>query len=152
MAVLSGQLHHRPPHKYTRLSPTRHLDQGATVHCRSSGSATVHAEILTSHFMSIYNDTSQFGVEDNCGCSQGDSSRTVIEIIWSCFITILSCTWVSMHTNIPHPDATDWQVWRDRLYLTIAALVAPEIIVLWAMRQWIGARLLSKEFEGIALG
>jgi hypothetical protein len=101
--------------------------------------------------MSIYNDTSQFGVEDNCGCSQGNTSRAVIEIIWSCFITILSCTWVSMHTNIPHPDATDSHVWRDRLYFTIGALVAPEIIVLWAMRQWIGARLLSKEFKGIVL-
>ncbi|KAF5323719.1 hypothetical protein D9619_012950 [Psilocybe cf. subviscida] len=106
----------------------------------------MYAGILASPFMSINNYNSQFGVEDNCGCSQGDS-RTIIDIVWSCLITILSCTWVSMHTNIPHPDATEWQVRRDRLYLTIGALVAPEIIVLWAMRQWIGARLLSKKFE-----
>ena len=74
------------------------------------------------------------------GAGSDQDMRSVLDIIWSCLATIFACTWVSIHPNIPHPDATEWQIRKHRATLMFWALIAPELIVLWAMRQWIGAR------------
>ncbi|KAF5326786.1 hypothetical protein D9619_004211 [Psilocybe cf. subviscida] len=75
------------------------------------------------------------------------NERSVTDIIWSCLATIFACPWVSVHPNIPHPDATEWQIRRQRFLLMICGLIAPELIVLWALRQWIGARSLVRKME-----
>jgi len=35
-----------------------------------------------------------------------------------------------------------------RIELMIWAIIAPELIIYWAMRQWFGARKMKKEFRG----
>jgi hypothetical protein len=78
------------------------------------------------------------------------NDRSVINILWSCLSTVFACTWVSVHPNIPHPDATEWQVRRRRSLTMFCGLIAPELIVLWALRQWIGARVLVRKMKGIS--
>ncbi|KAF5317995.1 hypothetical protein D9619_012265 [Psilocybe cf. subviscida] len=75
------------------------------------------------------------------------NDRSVTDIIWSCLATVFACTWVSVHPNIPHPDATDWYIRRERALLMLCGLIAPELIVLWALRQWMGARYSVRKMK-----
>ena len=67
--------------------------------------------------------------------------RSTWEILWTCLATIFACTWVSIHPNIPSSNL-------QRLELMVWAILTPEMIIFWAMRQWRHARALTKLYEG----
>ena len=87
--------------------------------------------------------------------------RTIWNILWSCLVTIFSCTWVAVHPNVPCPkkqEANGWIercIWNPllsfvehRLPLFICALLVPEYVLAWAARQFLRARRIAKgEFE-----
>lgn len=77
------------------------------------------------------------------------NDRSVTNVVWSCLATVFACTWVSVHPNIPHPGATEWQIRRYRFLAMICGLIAPELIVLWALRQWMGSRFLVNKMKGM---
>ena len=77
--------------------------------------------------------------------------------MWSCIVTIFSCTWVAVHPNIPCPkerEANGWIercIWNPllsfaehRLPLFICALLVPEYVLAWAIRQFLKAREIAK--------
>ncbi|TFK57841.1 hypothetical protein BDN72DRAFT_736762, partial [Pluteus cervinus] len=68
--------------------------------------------------------------------------RTLIDIIRSCALTIAACVYRAIHPNIPDPKAGFWKVRLERLKVTVYALIAPEMVIFWAIRQWVGARLI----------
>ncbi|KAF9542829.1 hypothetical protein CPC08DRAFT_716872 [Agrocybe pediades] len=72
--------------------------------------------------------------------------RQRIQIIWTCVSTILAASWVSVHPNIPNPKESAIKKTLRRIELMIWAILTPELIILWAMRQWYGARLMEREF------
>lgn len=80
-----------------------------------------------------------------------ENERTIWDILWSCLSTMFACTWASLHPNLPHPDASQWKTYRTRAHLMFWALIAPELIVLWAARQMYGAREFVKDFPGTLL-
>ncbi|KZP12302.1 hypothetical protein FIBSPDRAFT_661337, partial [Athelia psychrophila] len=49
--------------------------------------------------------------------------------------------------NIPSPASKWYTVLGERILITIWALLVPEYIIAWAIRQWIVARQISKEFN-----
>jgi len=63
-------------------------------------------------------------------------------------LTILLCTWVSVHPNIPGPDERWPRVAIRRVGLMLATLVVPEAIIAWAWRQRLAARKLAREYKG----
>ncbi|KAJ7469584.1 hypothetical protein FB451DRAFT_1091624 [Mycena latifolia] len=74
--------------------------------------------------------------------------RTLIGLLWSCLTTIFACTWVSVHPNLPRPGPTQRWLnpnWR-RIRMMVIAIIAPELIVFCAARQFFFARAFSKEF------
>ena len=75
--------------------------------------------------------------------------RKTLEIIWSCVATILASSWVSVHPNLPHPDDSKIKRTLRRVGLMFWAIIVPELIVFWAMRQWAGARSMEKRFTGV---
>ncbi|KAH9953500.1 hypothetical protein BC827DRAFT_1146040 [Russula dissimulans] len=81
-------------------------------------------------------------------CDDPNGCRSLGDIIRSCILTILLCTWVSMHPNIPSPDER-WPriAWR-RAGLMILALIAPEVVIGWALRQRQAAAELAEERKG----
>ena len=80
------------------------------------------------------------------GCSI--KTRTHFEIIWSCISTLFICTWVSIHPNIPPRDEGHLcSLWR-RIKLMLWTLLVPELILLWAIRQWLAARFIAELFKG----
>ena len=91
-------------------------------------------------------------------CTDLTHCRTIWSIVWSCLATIFSCTWVAVHPNIPCPkkrDANGWIercIWNPllsfaehRLPLFVCALLVPEYVLAWAIRQFLSARRLANE-------
>ena len=74
--------------------------------------------------------------------------RTMWDILWSCLATIFACSWVSIHPNIPAPNESSQRIFLRRLELMFWAVVFPEMIITWALRQWSGARRLEKLYRG----
>ncbi|KAF8644825.1 hypothetical protein AX16_008243 [Volvariella volvacea WC 439] len=75
----------------------------------------------------------------SAGTCDPNRKRTIFDILYSCLGVIFLCTYISIHHNVP--DQTDswgkktWLKVRTMLY----AMVAPEIVIMWALRQRITA-------------
>jgi hypothetical protein len=82
-------------------------------------------------------------------CSDIGHCRTIWNIIWSCLVTIFVCTWVAMHPNIPNAEENWFTTVSRRLQLMAMALIAPELVILWAMRQYFSARSLAKKYRSV---
>ena len=65
--------------------------------------------------------------------------RSIWSIIWSCLVTISLCTWVAIHRNMPDPTSQWHSVTLARLGMAVWALLAPELILFWAIQQWLVA-------------
>jgi hypothetical protein len=81
-------------------------------------------------------------------CGDPDGCRSLWDIIRSCVLTILLCTWAAVHPNIPSPDERWPRIAVRRIGLMIAALVMPEVIIGWALRQRLAAVRLAEEHKG----
>ena len=89
-------------------------------------------------------------------CKDIDNCRTLLGIIWSCVTTVFLCTWVAVHPNVPEPvDTQDMDFWHKCVHVTscffknkvvmfICALLLPEYILAWAIRQRLVARRIVK--------
>ncbi|KAJ7122443.1 hypothetical protein C8R44DRAFT_556727, partial [Mycena epipterygia] len=75
------------------------------------------------------------------------NSRSLFEIIWGCLTTIFACTWVLVHPNLPPPNQCRLVLSWNRLKMMLIAIIAPEIMVGFAARQFLAARRFSKKFE-----
>ncbi|KAF8188086.1 hypothetical protein BJ912DRAFT_851352, partial [Pholiota molesta] len=62
-------------------------------------------------------------------------SRTLNDIILSCCATIVACTWSAVHPNNPSPTDCWWTGFKRRVVIMVYALLAPEAIAAWALRQ-----------------
>ena len=81
-------------------------------------------------------------------CNDLNGCRSLRDIIRSCIVTIFLCTWVSMHPNIPSPDERWPRLALRRVGLMVLALLVPEAIIAWALRQRQAAAKLAKEHKG----
>ena len=86
--------------------------------------------------------------EDPNSCDDLHRCRTIWNIVWSCFVVVFSCIWVALHPNIPSPDDKWYTILKRRIAVTLLALIAPELITVWAMRQSLSARKVAKDFSG----
>ena len=93
-------------------------------------------------------------------CSDLSHCRTISSIIWSCIVTIFSCTWVAVHPNIPCPKKREgknrFQKWMRNPFLSfvehrlppfVCALLVPEYVLAWAIRQYLRAREIARDNE-----
>ena len=106
-----------------------------------------HAAPLTSLVAESSSNTSSTLLNTpSCICPAID--RSIWDILWSCLATIFACSWVSIHPNILGPNESWSRIIFRRLGLMFWAVVAPEMIITWAFRQWLGARDLEKLYKG----
>ena len=80
-------------------------------------------------------------IRDDSTCA--DAGRTVWDILWSCLATTFAVTWVSVHPNVPFLEETNWMVLKRRIFLMVLALLAPEVMIMWAFKQWKGAVMIA---------
>ena len=94
-------------------------------------------------------------------CTDISHCRSILSIVWSCLITVLLCTWVALHPNVPCPKKRVANSWvkkyilnpimsfaECRLPLFVCALLVPEYVLAWAIRQFLSARKISDENKG----
>ncbi|KAJ7700317.1 hypothetical protein B0H17DRAFT_853140, partial [Mycena rosella] len=70
--------------------------------------------------------------------------RRLFDIVWGCLTTIFACTWVSVHPNVPPPNQSLLSLLWQRLKMMLVAVIAPELMVCFAARQFVTARWFSK--------
>ncbi|KAF7370039.1 hypothetical protein MSAN_00633900 [Mycena sanguinolenta] len=76
-----------------------------------------------------------------------NNCRTLFNIVWGCLTTIFACTWVSAHPNVPPPNQSRLQLLWRRLKMMLVGIIAPEIMVGFAARQFFAARWLANDFK-----
>lgn len=68
------------------------------------------------------------------------NQRGTIDIIWDCVTTLAICCWVMLHLNVPAKSDSVWSLMlRKARWLTLA-LLAPELVMLFACGQWASAK------------
>ncbi|KAG2054367.1 hypothetical protein BDR06DRAFT_414620 [Suillus hirtellus] len=80
----------------------------------------------------------------NCPSS---NTRSLWDIILSCGLTLFACTWTAVHPNIPGMDEGKIAITSRRLFIMVIALIAPELMITWATRQFLSARDAAKDFR-----
>ncbi|KAG1827931.1 hypothetical protein EV424DRAFT_1319015 [Suillus variegatus] len=75
------------------------------------------------------------------------TTRTIWSIVSSSVLTLFACIYSTIHPNIPSPKDSPNRMLLRRLGMMIMALIAPELIVTWAMRQWFSARLVTRKLK-----
>ena len=79
------------------------------------------------------------------------SRRALFNIVRGCLSTMIICAWAAIHPNIP-PREGPLKATLRRLKLMFWTIVAPEILLAWALRQWFAAmtiRNLYNEKRGV---
>ncbi|KAJ3537528.1 hypothetical protein NMY22_g5561 [Coprinellus aureogranulatus] len=90
-------------------------------------------------------------VRDTTDDTPEDSDyRSTVDILWTCLFTIFACTWISVHPNVAGYRSTWRQTFAARLELMVWAIFAPELIVVFAFRQWNGARTIRRKMNDLA--
>src|SRR6266581_791229 len=69
--------------------------------------------------------------------SMTTTRRTLFNIAWNCLLTTIICAWVLVHPNVP--PSGQWRALSRRLKMMFWTIVAPELILAWAIRQWFAA-------------
>ncbi|KAJ8590498.1 hypothetical protein M405DRAFT_896852 [Rhizopogon salebrosus TDB-379] len=84
---------------------------------------------------------------DVSDCPSCSNTRSLSDIIWSCAATLFACTWTAIHPNIPGLDDRKLAIMSRRILLMVMALVVPELVIVWAARQFFSARHTANEFN-----
>ncbi|KIK65965.1 hypothetical protein GYMLUDRAFT_257878 [Collybiopsis luxurians FD-317 M1] len=80
-------------------------------------------------------------------CNDITPSRTLFSILSSCFSVIFICVWVAIHPNVPNAKHSSYRVLFDKFSITFLALLAPELMVIWALRQWVSAQRILQKYK-----
>ncbi|KAF7369944.1 hypothetical protein MSAN_00624000 [Mycena sanguinolenta] len=80
-------------------------------------------------------------------CDDINNCRTLFSVLWGCLATIFACTWVSVHPNVPPPDQSRLQLFWRRLKMMLIDMIAPEIMVGFAARQFWASRELANDLN-----
>ena len=106
----------------TSFPHVRPLDSVNTMY----GTVTISKSSVAAH--------QQVGAVNTAQCAP---QRTLFNIVWFCLSTVLLCAWISVHPNTY--QGSKWRALWGRLRLMVWTIIAPELILAWAVRQWFGA-------------
>src|SRR6266545_3107562 len=73
--------------------------------------------------------------------------RSLFEIVWVCTSMIFLCAWVTVHRNIPRQRESFRTALWGRFKMLFWVVVAPELVLAWAARQWAAAREIAKIYN-----
>ena len=65
--------------------------------------------------------------------------RNIAIILWTCLLPLTCCIWTYLHPNMASRNLR-LDGLGERLKLMLLMVVAPELILIWAVRQFIAAR------------
>ncbi|TFK73700.1 hypothetical protein BDN72DRAFT_813961 [Pluteus cervinus] len=83
-----------------------------------------------------------FGIRPRADGSGADL-RNLGEVVWSCLLTIGACVYQAVHPDVPDVTSESSDKFRGRFMRTLWALMAPEAIIFWALKQRSGAKIVA---------
>ncbi|CAK5278088.1 unnamed protein product [Mycena citricolor] len=87
------------------------------------------------------NNTLTLGcIDEPLDNANGSLSRSLFSIVWGCLLTIFASVWVSVHPNVPAPGRKGFWTVTESVKLMLVALAAPEVVLSFALWQFIYAR------------
>jgi len=75
------------------------------------------------------------------------AKRTLLSITWSCILTVIICAWTSVHPNVPPRD--QGRALLGKVKMMFWSIIAPELILAWAVRQWFAAREVRDSYNRV---
>lgn len=100
--------------------------------------------ILLFHLPSALSATTQDEDAVPQSCDDIHDCRTIFVIVWGCLATLFACTWLAVHPNVPPSHWGMLMRLLGRVMIMFLTLIAPEIIVFWAVRQYLFVRQITK--------
>lgn len=87
---------------------------------------------------------------DTVGWVGDPNGRGTLSLVISSLLTLGLCVWSAMHLNIPPRGESEAQIWIKNLKWGLAGVVAPELVVFAAWRQYNSAKALSDIVETVS--
>ena len=85
----------------------------------------------------IVNRALFFALSSSASCNDVHDCRTVPSIIFDCASTVLLCTWVALHLDVPkNLQKAWWEKCLRRIKWMMIALLAPEVVFGKAFLDW----------------
>ena len=89
--------------------------------------------------------TTTLNVENGIRYVYTTNYRSTSDLVLSCLSTITLCTWFTAHPNVCKYKSK----WTDRLFGKLGlfglSLLVPELVMMFACRQWLGARHIAEK-------
>ncbi|EIW76460.1 hypothetical protein CONPUDRAFT_64010, partial [Coniophora puteana RWD-64-598 SS2] len=73
--------------------------------------------------------------------------RSLWTIVSTCLLTVFACVYTAVHHNVPSPYDRRLRLIFRTVWTIMCGIGTPELIVVWAARQWISARYFTKEMN-----
>lgn len=78
--------------------------------------------------------------------SQPDTRGTT-DVLWAYSSTIFICVWVMLHLNVPSEKDSELTIFIRKLKWFVLAMLAPELLMLFAGGQWASAKRSFSEMH-----
>lgn len=75
--------------------------------------------------------------------------RGTFTIVSSCVLTLSLCVYTAIHLNVRPQGTTELQSWIETTKWVIFAVLAPELVVFVAWRQYVSATALNRIVKGL---
>ncbi|ESK82568.1 hypothetical protein Moror_3684 [Moniliophthora roreri MCA 2997] len=73
--------------------------------------------------------------------------RSLKEILWTCGSVLFVCIWAAVHPNAAHPKDHVAVIRFKHTAVSLFALLGPELIVMWALRQWCSSLIVWNKYK-----
>jgi len=97
--------------------------------------------------LSAPSSTNNVPAQGHLGWVSQPNQRGTMDIIWSCLATLFVCVWVMLHLNVPARDDSNWTLFLRRTRWLVVAVLAPELVMLFASGQWASAKRSVSEMN-----
>ena len=77
--------------------------------------------------------------------------RGTWKILYSCVTTLILCVFSALHLNVGPDREPTWRWWMRKLKWVLIGVIAPEIILYTAGKQWFSAQRLCKKLNKWAI-
>ena len=74
--------------------------------------------------------------------------RGTFTIVSSCVLTLSLCVYTAIHLNVRHHKTTELQSWIETAKWVVFGILAPELVVFVAWRQYVSAIALDRIVRG----
>ena len=107
---------------------------------------------LTSTTLATSLPTGGSELQAKLGWVSQPNQRGTLDIIWSCVVTLGICVWAMLHLNVPAESDSQITLFLRRARWMVLAILAPELVLLYAGGQWTSAKRSVAAMQELGYG